>query len=1090
MDTSSSMKKYFILLLVLIPSSLGLPSYSLRNNLNILFRGGASHNRYANSLATDSHLKNTVLSFQQKEIKSSKRVKRMDKGKKKKNDDALKFPKKRISDTKSMKGKVDDEKPAKNLFLKNRRSKLKKDETNFVGQRKEKQKTKKKRHASDISGLQNQMMESKAKPKMRRRKVDKNLSDNSSFFHSSTSESIIMVRKSRKMKKLNKKRITELEREWNTSSNKLSIKKLENNFIEKGGKSKIVPKKRKRRKERLFYRPESDPKTKVENSKEAFERFEDIKANTNKTTVIEDHKEMSPSKIKCQENVQSDSLDEKLVGGNSAVIFQSKSVKAERNVTGFQESCLIIEAPKDDSVAKSLKEIEDENVGGITREKSNQTNHIDADILDNVLEPQLHNMEVLNNNSKKEKQNKEDANSTDKPVDPVNQKEKTPNEHFVLEENREEIKPQNDTKNDILSSFDSEVGSTREEIGSETICKDGQEMIETMQECEEKYMNQRLDNLRENSESTVINLLETKLENDDKEKLLTEKEDINSKQIEEKGINLVQEDDLKTNESGGNIDNSLSTNNDPLDTKFENSMNSGLLSETNNQLEEEINFEQADKKVTFTSVKDEIESSEISENTTEVEKDFKKEKNLNEKKEETKPLVDNIYKRCQQTSISKFKNHTIDTAIECKTFVKSHESVKSRITKRIDLEVEEDNITVSELNQTTSKGEINMAGGEIKEGILQLRRCEDHSTDITVSIVTWNLAETIVPEEDAKFIRKFRETPTWKRNGESGSDIVLISSQECENIKPRRSEGHRSRELRRLMIKMLGKKYIPLAIHSLGGIQFGLFCKRTVLSEIEFVSLADVTCGIGNVIHNKGAIAAFLQMKARKNYLGSKKEETHSKSLKFLFVVAHMAAHVKNVGARNMNYWRIVSELEAQAPPRFLFPRNAAGFPNREGTGSYLLDSVDRVFFCGDLNYRIDLPREITESSIAIMKRLLKRGNASARLEKIRMDLLLHDQLSNVISQRIAFPGFSEGKITFMPTFKFDKGSDEYDTSHKQRIPAWTDRVLYKPFGTKILQYKSEPGCVHSDHRPVHATFRVSMLGRVTVNSPDKPRSK
>jgi hypothetical protein len=30
-----------------------------------------------------------------------------------------------------------------------------------------------------------------------------------------------------------------------------------------------------------------------------------------------------------------------------------------------------------------------------------------------------------------------------------------------------------------------------------------------------------------------------------------------------------------------------------------------------------------------------------------------------------------------------------------------------------------------------------------------------------------------------------------------------------------------------------------------------------------------------------------------------------------------------------------------------------------------------------------------------------------------------------------------------MPTFKYDKGSDEFDTSSKARPPAWTDRVLF-----------------------------------------------
>ena len=43
-----------------------------------------------------------------------------------------------------------------------------------------------------------------------------------------------------------------------------------------------------------------------------------------------------------------------------------------------------------------------------------------------------------------------------------------------------------------------------------------------------------------------------------------------------------------------------------------------------------------------------------------------------------------------------------------------------------------------------------------------------------------------------------------------------------------------------------------------------------------------------------------------------------------------------------------------------------------------------------------------------------------------------------------SFRGFTEGRLTFAPTYKFDPFSDDYDTSEKMRIPAWTDRVLWR----------------------------------------------
>ena len=329
---------------------------------------------------------------------------------------------------------------------------------------------------------------------------------------------------------------------------------------------------------------------------------------------------------------------------------------------------------------------------------------------------------------------------------------------------------------------------------------------------------------------------------------------------------------------------------------------------------------------------------------------------------------------------------------------------------------------------------------------------EANKDDIKVSVVTWNLAESSPSEEDASFFQKLR-----------GSDLVLISGQECEDIKPRRTEGHRSREYRRLMIKMLGKGFVPLALHMLGGIQFGLFVKRKLLDQVEDISIGDVTCGIGNVFHNKGAIGAFLQMKAR-NEASSK--TARAKSVNMLFATAHFAAHVKNWEARDADYNRAMLEFLSQAPPKMIHLRG-------EGGSSHLVAAMDKVFFCGDLNYRVDLPREEVESV------LVKVAKNPADLTDSLLDLLRHDQLLASIAEGRAFQGLTEGRISFLPTFKFDKDTGEYDTSHKQRIPAWTDRILFKAnSGTRVLTYDSVPGAQHSDHRPVFATFLTTMQGR------------
>ena len=127
--------------------------------------------------------------------------------------------------------------------------------------------------------------------------------------------------------------------------------------------------------------------------------------------------------------------------------------------------------------------------------------------------------------------------------------------------------------------------------------------------------------------------------------------------------------------------------------------------------------------------------------------------------------------------------------------------------------------------------------------------------------------------------------------------------------------------------------------------------------------------------------------------------------------------------------------------------------------------------------------------------------------------LLEKDQLKN--------SGFDylEHPITFLPTFKFDNDSDVYDTGKTHRIPSYTDRILaiHTPpkvfhglekmiFETDIIrhisafdlpkeslfavetppanfpsdpepfEYNSFPEVRLSDHRPVHALYKIKVL--------------
>lgn len=58
------------------------------------------------------------------------------------------------------------------------------------------------------------------------------------------------------------------------------------------------------------------------------------------------------------------------------------------------------------------------------------------------------------------------------------------------------------------------------------------------------------------------------------------------------------------------------------------------------------------------------------------------------------------------------------------------------------------------------------------------------------------------------------------------------------------------------------------------------------------------------------------------------------------------AANVKHIDTRNVDYWRIASELELQAPQQFLSEGE------KDTGGKALMNAMNHIIFCGDLNYR------------------------------------------------------------------------------------------------------------------------------------------
>ena len=72
------------------------------------------------------------------------------------------------------------------------------------------------------------------------------------------------------------------------------------------------------------------------------------------------------------------------------------------------------------------------------------------------------------------------------------------------------------------------------------------------------------------------------------------------------------------------------------------------------------------------------------------------------------------------------------------------------------------------------------------------------------------------------------------------------------------------------------------------------------------------------------------------------------------------------------------------------------------------------------------------------------------------------------------FVGYVEGPLAFAPTYKYDRGTDDYDTSSKQRAPAWCDRILWRESqSVRRLRYGRCEELRTSDHRPVLADLEL-----------------
>eukprot|EP00760_Papus_ankaliazontas_P031664 PhM_4_TR5391/c0_g1_i1/m.84235/K20278/INPP5E; inositol polyphosphate 5-phosphatase INPP5E len=337
---------------------------------------------------------------------------------------------------------------------------------------------------------------------------------------------------------------------------------------------------------------------------------------------------------------------------------------------------------------------------------------------------------------------------------------------------------------------------------------------------------------------------------------------------------------------------------------------------------------------------------------------------------------------------------------------------------------------------------------------------------LEVFVGTWNMESHAAPEDLTPFLPR------------DAFHIIFIGTQECGGYL---SGGDQRTLWEMQLMSHLGRNnYIKVKSHSMMAIHAVLFVHTQVAKYVQIVESAQESTGfLGGALGNKGGVGIGV-------VIGTS-TIARANSTRLLFINCHLTPHQHAVQKRNADIRAICSNLKLGArgshPHLFSASADSQASPVSAASSSSsrsVVDEYDSVFWCGDLNYRINGTGEAIRSIVSSHHdwRDVLRNNDQLDIERRKGNVLV---------------GFLEGIKAFRPTYKYHREektkamTDDYDRSAKNRIPSWTDRVLCLSNHVEVkveqLAYKCVQEMKTSDHRPVVGCFRVDTLTPTTMPS-------